>query len=110
MDEILGLPAGTLRGNEKLEELENWDSTSLITFIALADSTAGVNVSPAQIVTCFTVADLLRWHGGNNPLSRGPRCVGSLHDIRSQDIATGCSTSTRNSRLRWRIFCDIDRS
>jgi hypothetical protein len=60
MDEILGLPAGTLRGNEKLEELENWDSTSLITFIALADSAAGVNVSPAQVVDCLTVADLLR--------------------------------------------------
>ena len=35
MDEILDLPAGTLRGHEKLEELQNWDSTSLITFIAL---------------------------------------------------------------------------
>jgi hypothetical protein len=60
MDEILGLPARTLRGNEKLEDLENWDSTSLITFIALADSAAGVNVSPAQVVNCLTVADLLR--------------------------------------------------
>ncbi len=38
MDEILDLPAGTLRGNEKLEELTNWDSTSLITFIAMAES------------------------------------------------------------------------
>ena len=60
MDDILGLPAGTLRGNEKLEDLENWDSTSLITFIALADSSAGVNVSPDQVVNCLTVADLLR--------------------------------------------------
>lgn len=60
MDEILGLPARTLNGNEKLEELENWDSTSLITFIALADSAAGVNVSPAEVVNCLTVADLLR--------------------------------------------------
>ena len=34
MDEILDLPAGTLRGHERLEELQNWDSTSLITFIA----------------------------------------------------------------------------
>jgi len=60
MDDILGLPEGTLRGNEKLEELENWDSTSLITLIALADSSAGVNISPAQVVNCLTVADLLR--------------------------------------------------
>jgi acyl carrier protein len=59
MDEILDLPAGTLRGNEKLEELTNWDSTSLITFIAMAESNNGVNVSPSQIVACSTVADLL---------------------------------------------------
>jgi len=60
MDEILDLPAGTLRGNENLEELTNWDSTSLITFIAMAESNNGVNVSPGQIVTCSTVADLLQ--------------------------------------------------
>jgi acyl carrier protein len=60
MDEILDLPAGTLRGNEKLEELTNWDSTSLITFIAMAETNNGVNISPGQIVTCSTVADLLQ--------------------------------------------------
>jgi acyl carrier protein len=60
MDEILDLPAGTLRGHERLEELRNWDSTSLITFIAMAESNNGVSVSPGQIVNCSTVADLLR--------------------------------------------------
>jgi hypothetical protein len=60
MDEILDLPAGTLRGHEKLEELTNWDSTSLITFIALAETNNGVAVSPGDIVTCSTVADLLQ--------------------------------------------------
>lgn len=60
IDDILGLLPGTLRGDEKLEDLENWDSTSLITFIALADANAGVAVSPAQVVNCATVADLLR--------------------------------------------------
>jgi acyl carrier protein len=59
MDEILDLPAGTLRGHERLEELQNWDSISLITFIALAESNNGVSISPAQVVGCSTVADLL---------------------------------------------------
>jgi len=63
MDEILGLTAGTLQGEEKLEELENWDSTSLITLIAMADSNNGVRISPGQIVSCSTVADLLRLAG-----------------------------------------------
>jgi len=60
MDEILDLPPGTLRGHEKLEELKNWDSTSLITFIAMAETHIGVSIAPGQIVTCSTVADLLR--------------------------------------------------
>jgi acyl carrier protein len=60
MDEILNLPHGTLRGHERLEELQNWDSTSLITFIAMAEASNGVSISPGQIVACTTVADLLR--------------------------------------------------
>ncbi len=60
MDEILGLRAGTLRGNEKLEELERWDSTALISLIVLAESTNNTQISPDQVVGCSTVADLLR--------------------------------------------------
>jgi hypothetical protein len=63
MDEILGLSTGTLRGEEKLEELENWDSTSLITLIALAASNNGARLSPDQIVNCSTVSDLLQLAG-----------------------------------------------
>lgn len=60
MDEILGLPAGTLRGHEKLDELDNWDSTSLINLITLAEANNGANLSPQAIVGCSTVGDLLR--------------------------------------------------
>ncbi|HTS07810.1 MAG TPA: phosphopantetheine-binding protein [Candidatus Eisenbacteria bacterium] len=60
MDEILGLPIGTIRGDEKLEELDNWDSTALVSFIALADTASGVDIPLEQIVNCSTVADLLR--------------------------------------------------
>ena len=77
MDEILGLPAGTLRGHEKLEELENWDSTSLITFIAMADSNSGVSISPAQIVNCVTVADLLKLARAESSSSNGKPRVGT---------------------------------
>jgi acyl carrier protein len=60
MDEILGLRAGTLRGDEKLEELQNWDSTALISLIVLAESSNNAHISPDQVVGCSTVADLLR--------------------------------------------------
>jgi hypothetical protein len=59
MDEILGLKPGTLRGPEKLEDLENWDSTTLIGLILLADSNNSVPITPEQVVGCSTVADLL---------------------------------------------------
>jgi acyl carrier protein len=60
MDEILGLRAGTLRGNEKLEELERWDSTALISLIVLAEENNSAQISPDQVVGCSTVADLLQ--------------------------------------------------
>jgi hypothetical protein len=60
IDEILGLRPGTLRGGEKLDELQNWDSTALIGLIALAETTNNEPISPDQVVGCSTVADLLR--------------------------------------------------
>jgi hypothetical protein len=60
MDEILGLRAGTLQGNEKLEELQNWDSTALVGLIVLAETANNTQISPDQVIGCTTVADLLR--------------------------------------------------
>jgi len=63
MDTILDLPAHTLRGNEQLEDLKNWDSTALVAIIVLAESASSVQISPAQIVNCSSVADILRIAG-----------------------------------------------
>jgi acyl carrier protein len=60
VDKILGLRPGTIKGSERLDELENWDSTALISFVALAEGENGVQISPVQIVSCSTVDDLLR--------------------------------------------------
>jgi hypothetical protein len=60
LDGILLLPAGTLRGHEKLEELNTWDSTALITLIVLAEGNTGGRISLSQVATCSTVGDLLR--------------------------------------------------
>jgi acyl carrier protein len=69
MDEILGQPMGTLRGNEKLDELQNWDSTALISLIVLAETANDAHISPDQVVGCSTVADLLRLAGVDDPAS-----------------------------------------
>jgi acyl carrier protein len=63
MDEILGLPTGTLRGREKLEELASWDSVALINLIVLVETQTDASITPDQVVTCSTVADLLRLAG-----------------------------------------------
>ncbi len=56
--EILEVPAGSLTGNEKLEDLEGWTSIAVVSFIALADEHFGKNLSPRLFGTCDTVADL----------------------------------------------------
>lgn len=60
MDEILGLPAGTVRADQKLDELENLDSTEIISRIVLAKAHSDVSVLPDPSVTSSKVADLAR--------------------------------------------------
>ena len=60
MEEILELPLGTLQGGERLDELQNWDSTALIELLVLVESAKGAYITPEQLVGCTTVADLLK--------------------------------------------------
>jgi acyl carrier protein len=60
MDKLLELPRGTLTGNERLHDLEQWNSMAMISFIALADTNNRVSLSASQILACSTVSDLLR--------------------------------------------------
>jgi len=60
IEEILGLHPGTLKGQEKLEDLENWDSTALVSLIAAAESLSDAQITLDQVASCSTVADLLR--------------------------------------------------
>lgn len=60
VDEILELPSGTLKGPEKLEDFHLWDSTAMVSFMALADSNNGARIAPRQLGSCETVDDLLR--------------------------------------------------
>jgi len=59
LDEVLEMPAGSLRGPEKLEDMAQWDSSAMIGYIALADDHNGIRLSPRQIADCATVEDLL---------------------------------------------------
>ncbi len=60
VDEILELTPGTLQGSEQLDDYPLWDSTAMISFMALADSHNGTRLSPRELGACQTVSDLLR--------------------------------------------------
>lgn len=59
IDELLELPPGTLRGEEKLEDLEQWNSLAVVGFIGIADEHCGQTLSPRLLAGCRTVNDLL---------------------------------------------------
>lgn len=58
MDELLELEPGNLKGPEKLEDLESWDSLAIVSFMGLAKAKAGKTLSPREIAPCRCVDDL----------------------------------------------------
>ena len=59
LDELLELPAGTLKGPEMLGSLNQWDSLASVGFIALVDRHLGMAVDPGKIAAAETMDDLL---------------------------------------------------
>lgn len=57
VDEVLELDEGTTKGDEVLEEIE-WESISIVSFIALVDEEFEIVLSAEKIVECQTVEDL----------------------------------------------------
>ena len=60
LEETVEVPAGSLKGAQKLEDLEAWDSVSMVNFLALADEKWGIQLAPRQLTSCVTVDDLFR--------------------------------------------------
>lgn len=60
LDELVELAPGTLKGPEKIEDLGEWTSLSIIGFIALADANNGARLELRQVAKCQTIDDLLK--------------------------------------------------
>ncbi len=67
MHEILDVEPGILSGTEKLEDLEEWNSMAMVSFIAFVDEHFGKTLSPRLFSTCVTVNDLGNLAGVENP-------------------------------------------
>lgn len=58
LDSLLNLPAGSVKGEQSLSGLANWDSLAILEFMILASSDYGSNVQPSDIAACETVDEL----------------------------------------------------
>lgn len=56
--EILEIPSGFLTGDEKLMDLQEWNSMTMMGFIAFGDERFNKSLSPRQFASCETVNDL----------------------------------------------------
>jgi acyl carrier protein len=59
LEETLGMPPHTLVGDEKLADLDAWDSLSTMTFIAMVDKRLGLPLPGNRVARCRSVAELI---------------------------------------------------
>ena len=59
IDDILELPPGTVKGDESLKALENWDSLAVVSYIASVHALLGVTLEAKKLKACTTVPELM---------------------------------------------------
>ncbi|UCX05360.1 acyl carrier protein [Shewanella sp. HL-SH8] len=59
LEEILELDDNTLKGDEVLMELEQWDSLAFLSVIAMADENFDIIIQGDKLEEINTVADLI---------------------------------------------------
>lgn len=59
LEEMMELDEGVLSENTDLSNLDEWDSLSLLSFMALMDDEFGKNVTGKEVRECKIVKDLL---------------------------------------------------
>ena len=59
LEEILEVDENTLTGEEELESLDNWNSLSMISLIAMVDENFDVTLEPTKIAESTTIQDIV---------------------------------------------------
>jgi len=59
IEATLELPEGSLKPEDTLEDIAEWDSLAVISFIALVDEKLGLAVDGEALANAATVGDLL---------------------------------------------------
>jgi len=58
LDDMLEFDPGTIKGDERLEDLDGWDSLAVISFIALVDEKFDTLVETDKLAAAESVSDL----------------------------------------------------
>jgi acyl carrier protein len=58
LEEMLDLPPHTLKGSERLKDLEAWDSLSTLIFIGAVDKQHGMPLPGGRVAQCQTIDEL----------------------------------------------------
>jgi acyl carrier protein len=59
LEGVLELDDGELKGDENLNDLIDWDSLSIMGFIAMADENYDVTISTDELANCENIEDLI---------------------------------------------------
>ncbi len=62
-EKLWEVPAGTLKRESLIEDLNDWDSLAVLNTIALMDRELDVKVTADQIAGCRTLGDVLNLAG-----------------------------------------------
>ena len=60
LEELLDVEEGSLRAEDKMEEIEEWDSMTVLSLIVLLDEKFGKQISGKQIKALQTIGDILK--------------------------------------------------
>ena len=58
LEELLELEQGSIKASDQLDQLEDWDSLAVISFLAGVDKHFGITLEPEKVVACQTINDL----------------------------------------------------
>lgn len=59
LEEVLEADAGSITGNESLNDLAGWDSLAAMVFIAMVDEKFNINLSASKLADSKNVGDLI---------------------------------------------------
>jgi acyl carrier protein len=59
VERVLQIPAGSLRRDQTIRDLEHWDSLKLLEILILAEEQYGTVIDEDRLAQCVTVGDVL---------------------------------------------------